>query len=186
VLTRRCAGLDHRDRILWDGIPCTIVARTVVDLAAVLREDHLARAVHEAESRRGMKPSDVEFVLERVPNAKGARVLRRVIHGDVPALLSHMESGFFALLRAERLPLPRTNRRAGAHYVDCRWPEHRLTVELQSYRYHQSRHAWKRDHERRRDARRRGDRFAQYTWDDVFVDPALMLDELRELLGCAP
>jgi hypothetical protein len=35
-----------------------------------------------------------------------------------------------------------TNRPAGAHYVDCRWPEHHLTVELDSYRYHRSRYSW--------------------------------------------
>src|SRR3954447_16845468 len=41
------------------------------------------------------------------------------------------------------LPLPKTNRRKGAHYVDCRWPG--LTVELDSYRFHHSRHSWEQD-----------------------------------------
>jgi hypothetical protein len=65
--------------------------------------------------------------------------------------------------------------------VDCRWPEQRLTVELDSYRYHQSRHAWEQDRRREREARVRGDEFRRYTWSDV-EEPRLMLAELRNLL----
>ena len=39
-----------------------------------------------------------------------------------------------------RAPAPAArapNRSAGRHRVDCRWPERRLTVELDSYRFHQ-------------------------------------------------
>ena len=77
--------------------------------------------------------------------------------GDAPVLLSRLERGFRALLREAGLPLPTTNRRAGAHYVDCRWPEHKLTVELDSYQFHKTRHAWEQDRRRDREARRRGD-----------------------------
>lgn len=66
--------------------------------------------------------------------------------------------------------------------MDCRWPEQRLTVELDSYRYHQSRHAWEQDRRREREARARGDEFRRYTYGDVFEYPRLMLHELRELV----
>ena len=77
---------------------------------------------------------------------------------------------------------PQTNRPAGGRRVDCRWPEHRLTVELDSYRYHHSRHAWEQDRRREREARARGDEFRRYTYGDVFEHPAAMLAELRKLL----
>ena len=96
--------------------------------------------------------------------------------------LSALERRFLALMRENRLVLPRTNRVAGARRVDCRWPELRLTVELDGYRYHHSRHAWERDRRREREARARGDEFRRYTYGDVFDDPRLMLDELRALL----
>jgi hypothetical protein len=70
--------------------------------------------------------------------------------------------------------------------VDCRWPEHRLTVELDSYRYHNSRHAWEQDRLREREAHARGDRFRRYSYGDVFERPAPMLAELRVLLPKAP
>jgi hypothetical protein len=97
--------------------------------------------------------------------------------------LSKLEAGFLDRLREEGLPLPITNRLASGRYVDCRWPEHHLTVELDSYRFHNSRHSWKQDREREREAYARGDEFRRYTWDDVFVSPRPMLGELLGLFG---
>jgi hypothetical protein len=77
------------------------------------------------------------------------------------------------------------NRDAGGRRIDCRWPEHRLTVEIDSYRYHSSRHAWEQDRRREREAYFCGDDFRRYTYDDVFHRPKLMLRELRALLDSA-
>ena len=67
--------------------------------------------------------------------------------------------------------------------MDCRWPDHHLTVELDSYRYHGSRHAWEHDRRREREAYARGDEFRRYTYGDVYEDSRLMLEELRDLIG---
>jgi very-short-patch-repair endonuclease len=75
-----------------------------------------------------------------------------------------------------------TNRLAGGRRVDCRWPEHRLTVELDGYRFHRSRYAWEQDRRREREAYARGDEFRRYTYGDVVEQPQLMLRELEELL----
>jgi hypothetical protein len=58
-----------------------------------------------------------------------------------------------------------------------------LTVELDSYRYHNSRRSWELDRQREREARRRGDEFRRYTYRDVFEEPDLMLSDLRALLS---
>ena len=65
---------------------------------------------------------------------------------------------------------------------DCRWPQYRLTVELDSYHYHRSRHSWEHDHRREREAHARGDQLRRYTWGDVFEHLDAMLAELRLLL----
>ena len=93
---------------------------------------------------------------------------------------------FLELLREAGLPLPITNRPAGAKHVDCRWPEHGLTVELDSYRFHNSRYSWEQDRRREREAHARGDRFRRYTWSDVFEHPRQMLAELGALLAPPP
>jgi hypothetical protein len=70
--------------------------------------------------------------------------------------------------------------------VDCRRPDRRLTVELDSYTYHRSRHAWEQDRRREREAYARGDEFRRYTYGDVFERPEPMLAELRALLARGP
>lgn len=128
-------------------------------------------------------PAQVEAVLTRRRTAPGAKKLRRILRGDVQVTLSALEARFLARLREAGLALPKTNRQAGGRRVDCRWPDQQLTVELDSYRYHQSRHAWERDRRREREARARGDEFRRYTHGDVFERPRLMLRELREILS---
>ena len=128
----------------------------------------------------------MDAVLARRPNAKGAANLRAVMSGEARVSLSRLESRFLALLREHGLPLPVTNRPAGGRRVDCRWPERRLTVELDSYGFHNSRHSWERDHRREREAYARGDQFRRYTWGDVFEQPGPMLAELLELLLLGP
>ena len=183
IRTCRSRRMDPRDTTAVLGIRVTTVARTLVDLAAVLRLDALARACHEAGVLHGTTPAQVEAVLARRPRTRGASRLREVLHGEVRVTLSTLERRFLARLKAAGLPLPETNRLAGGRRVDCRWPAQRLTVELDSYRYHGSRHAWEQDRRREREARARGDEFRRYTYGDVSEDPRLMLAELRVLLG---
>jgi len=186
IRTRRCRNIDRRDGTTFRRVPVMTVARTLVDLAAVLRLDQLARACHEAGVLHRTSPAQIEAVLARLPNSPGAATLRRVLRGEVHVALSNLERRFLELLRGAGLVLPQTNRLVGGRRVDCRWPEQRLTVELDGYRYHRSRHAWEQDRRREREARARGDEFRRYTYGDVFEHPRLMLRELGELLpgGC--
>jgi len=181
VKTHRSRGLDARDETVVRGIPVTTVPRTLVDISSELSLKTLARACHEAGVRYGTTPAAVEAVLARRRNGAGTGKLRQVIHGDVHVTLSKLEARFLELLRTEGLPLPVTNRPAGSRRVDCRWPEHRLTVELDGYQFHNSRHSWEQDRLREREARARGDDFRRYSYGDVFERPAPMLRELRYL-----
>src|SRR3954463_2607918 len=156
---RRIEGIEiRRSRrmrkvIVVKGIPVTSVPETLVDLAAVLTEDELARACHEAGVRYRTTPRQVEAVLPT--NAPGAGRLRAIMSGEARAPLSHLERAFFEPLRDAGLPLPQTNKVAGSKRVDCRWPEQRLTVELDTYRFPNPRYAWEQDRARQRQARAR-------------------------------
>jgi very-short-patch-repair endonuclease len=175
----------EREATSWRGVPVTSVARTLVDLAAAGNETELARACHEAAVRHHTTPRQIEAVLARQPNAPGAAQLRAVLRGDVRVTLSKLESRFLERLKQAGLPLPQTNRPAGTRRVDCRWPNLQLTVELDGYRYHHSRHAWEQDRRREREARARGDEFRRYTYGDVLESPKFMMAELRGLLAAA-
>jgi hypothetical protein len=172
----------HRSRTqargtLWLGIPITTVSQTLIDVARSLPFEQLVRACHEADVKYGVTAASFG---RRIP-----RKLRAALEGGIPVTLSALEGGFLDLLAAERLPVPVTNRPRGAYRVDCHWPAHRLTVELDSYRFHRTRHAWEQDRRRERDAHARGDHHRRYTYGDVFDDPRAMLAELRVLLGAA-
>lgn len=171
--------LQRSDTTRWRGIRTTSAARTIADLTSSLPLDDLARACHEAEVRHHVR---AEAALAAASGLPGVEKLRAIMAGDAPAVLSELERGFLALLRRHRLPQPIVNRPEGGHHVDCRWPQHRLTIELDSYRYHHSRHAWQADRERERRARERGDTHRRYTYKDVFEDPLPMLGDLAGLL----
>jgi hypothetical protein len=176
--TRRARRAVTRVR----GIPVTTVPETLVDLAAVLGPEALARACHEAGVRYKTTPRAVEAVLKRRPNARGARKLRAVMSGETPVTVSEMERGFFKVWRPTGVPLPEANRVATGRRVDLRWPG-RLTVELNSYQFHNSRHSWEQDQQRRRDARARGEEFRCYSWTDVTDEAEAMVAEICALIA---
>ncbi|HEU4978242.1 MAG TPA: hypothetical protein VFT42_05065, partial [Solirubrobacteraceae bacterium] len=182
VLTRCCRTLHQTEGRTWRAIPTTTAARTLTDLASILPLDAIARACHEAGVLHRIGPRQVEAVLARRPNTPGAAKLRAVISGDVRVSLSELERRFLDVLRREHLPLPRTNRVASGKRVDCRWAELKVTVELDSFQSHNSRHTWEQDRAREREAYARGDHFRRYTYGDVFEHPAQMLTELHALL----
>lgn len=191
TLNRKLPGaIVHRARAIpadetrrWHGIRVLTVPRLLVDLAGTLSLDALARVHHEAHIRFKVSAHEVERILARRPTAKGIEGLRAVVRGDTPLLLSQLERGFRRILREHRLPMPLFNRAEGAHYVDCRWPQHRLTVELDSFRFHNTRLVWEQDRQRDRKAHDRGDRLRRFTWRDVFEDQRHMLRQLDHLLA---
>jgi hypothetical protein len=182
VKTHTCRGLEKRDGTIHRGIPITTIPVTIVDLAAELSEDELAKVCHEAGVKHHTTPGQVKAAMARRGYIKGAPNLRAVLDGKVPVSLSALECRFLKLLREAGLPLPITNKQQDSYRIDCRWPDHPLTVELDSYRYHNSRHAWEQDRERERQARKRKDEFRRYSWEDVFKRPEPMLEDLRQLL----
>jgi very-short-patch-repair endonuclease len=175
---RDIEGIEtHRTRskdrgTTWRGIPLTTVPRTLTDLARSMPEKELAVVCHHAQVRFGIRPSQ----------ARGKA--RRILEGHIPVTLSELENRFLKTLDEANLPRPQTNRRTrGRTYVDCRWPDRHLTVELDGYRYHHTRHAWENDRRREREAHARGDEHRRFTYGDVFDDQRLMLAELHDLLA---
>src|SRR5205823_2897871 len=125
LATRRSRGICDLRATTWRGIPVTTIPQILVDLAPTLSLDDLARVCHEAHVR-GTRPEHVEAIMRR--NAPGTKKLRAVLRGDIPVTLSQLEKRFLALLEEHGLPVPHTNIVANERRVDCRWPDHHLTV----------------------------------------------------------
>ena len=158
-----------------EGIPITSVPRVLLDLAPRLAPTDLARACHEAWVHHRTTPIHVEACIARNPTKPGIATLRRALGSDIT--LSDLEEAFLALLAQYGLPRPRTNIAREGDKVDCHWPEHGLTVELLSYRFHATRDGFERDV-----ARRRRSQHMAFTWGDVVERPGPTIAELRQLL----
>jgi hypothetical protein len=183
VIVHRPRKLPHDEIRVWDGIRVLTIPRLLVDLAGRVPLDELARIHHQAWIRFRVPPEAIEMILRRRPNAAGAAGLRAVIHGDTPVVLSRLERGFLDFLGAHGFPAPLVNRPVGAHYIDCRYPRDHVTIELDSFRFHNTRLIWEQDRQRDREAHDRGDTLRRFTWHDVFVDQTHMLRQCTRLIS---
>ncbi|MES1193050.1 MAG: hypothetical protein ABUM26_01915, partial [Solirubrobacterales bacterium] len=68
---------EPQDRWIFDGIPCTTFARTLVDLGSVLKLQQLERAVEQAELLKVLDVKAISDVLARISRPRGVRNLRR-------------------------------------------------------------------------------------------------------------
>jgi very-short-patch-repair endonuclease len=151
-ILHRSRSLGPEDRTVVDAIPCTTVARTLVDLAEVLSERRLADAVHQAEFHRVLDVNEVERVLERVPGRTGRHRLRRSLAAYAPEPLrvrNEAERLVHDLCIQHGLPKPEANASIQGHEVDLYWPQAALVVELDGGPAHLTRRAFHED--RRRD-----------------------------------
>jgi very-short-patch-repair endonuclease len=168
-----------------DGIPVTIVPRTLFDLATVLRPRRLEHALNEAELRRLWDTLSLEHLLLRYPRRRGSRAIRALLaagSAGTAVTRSELELRFLEFLDSARLPQPRTNRFIHGFEVDCVWPEHRLIVELDGYGTHSTRAAFERDRERGRVLQAAGWRCVRVTWRQLREAPGPLARDLRRLV----
>jgi very-short-patch-repair endonuclease len=134
-----------------DGIPVTSWARTLLDLAAVVPQRRLARALERSEELRLFDLPTIEGLLAAHCGRRSAvRVVRALELWDPVPTRSELERMFFALCAEHGLPRPQVNTPIGDLTVDFTWPGSSLVVETDGYATHGTRAAFERD--RARDA----------------------------------
>ena len=175
IVVHRVKALPERDLTSIDGIRCTGVPRTLLDLAPKLAPGLLARACHEAWIHHRVGPRHVEACIARNAGKPGIARLRDALGSD--HTLSDLETGFLTLLRDHGLPLPRTNVVKHTDTVDCHWPALGVTVELLSFGFHATRYGFEQDV-----ARRRRSNHIAFSWGDVFERGPQTVAELRRVL----
>lgn len=189
VVVHRTTVLESCDVTTRSRIPVTTVARTLVDLAALLPADRLAKTIREAD-RAGRLGATALRDASRCVEARrdaGAKALRAAIaeHERLATslTLSELEDRFLALVDAESLPRPLTNHRIRGMRVDAAWPHERVVAELDGWAYHHDRGAFQADRARDVALARAGWTVARFTHADVVDRPAHVADSLRELLA---
>jgi hypothetical protein len=189
VEVHRTRVLERQDVTVRDGIPTTSVARTLLDLSAVVRASDLVTAIDRAERLRIFDLRAVLDVLDRANGRRGARALRRAVAAYEPSTQkSELERRFKALLEtAPDIPSPTFNAlidgETGTHEVDANWPAHGVAVQLDSFEFHRTRRDRERDAVSDADLELAGHRVMRLTWDDATVHGERTLRRVRMGLG---
>jgi very-short-patch-repair endonuclease len=192
VQVHRSSTLTAVDITTVDGIPCTTLARTLLDLAAVVDRRSLERALEQAEIMEVLDLGALDDQVQRNRTTVGGRRLRAVLAdyggGQTPTE-SELEERFLALCRAAGLPVPERqvyiDPGDGEPMVraDFAWRAQRLVVETDGGRYHRSRRAFESD--RRRDQRLMlaGWRVLRITWRQLRDEPRRIVALIARALG---
>ena len=196
------SGIAHRSRVLpddhitvVDGIACTRVARTLVDLAGVLHPRRTERAVDNALAMGVVTVSALADVFDELARRgrQGIADMRRILDvrtdGYVP-VESELEARFVELVREAGLPAPVRQVNLGDEdwigRVDFAYPGVKLVIELDGRRHHSAKLDLEAD--RTRDARlaHAGWRTARIGWDEVVGHPDRVAVRIRQLLDQPP
>ena len=185
ITIHRTRMLEPRDVTSRYGIPVTSVARTLLDLAAVVRTPELLNAIDRAERLGLFDLTAVLDVLERARGRRGAAALRRAVAAYEPSTQkSELERRFRDLIEgAGDFGRPSFNAlvqgETGTHEVDAWWPERRLAVQVDGFEFHRTRRDRERDAASDADLELAGIRVLRLTWDDVTAHGERTLRRLR-------
>lgn len=173
-----------------NGVPCTSVPRTLVDLAASDGTVAAERAWSTMASRRALRPTAIEDELRRHRARPGAPTVRRLLERHRAVLTGRTRSELerAALRMCARFELPRPESNAlvevdGAVYeADLLWRSSALIAELDDWGTHGHAGAFRSDRARDFDLALTGHTTVRLIWDDLTVDGARTAARLHRLL----
>jgi very-short-patch-repair endonuclease len=174
VILHRPRGLEltvHR------GIPVTPLGRTIVDVADVVGARALRAVFEQAEVLR----LDCDVV--PIPGRRGYGRLLAALAEHSPVMSftrSQLERAFVEICREAGLPKPRMNGIIEGMEVDASWPELRLAVEIDSWMYHGTRTAHRRDRRRTAALQLAGWTVLRFTDEDIELDRAYVVRTLTQ------
>ncbi len=154
-----------------DGILCTSAARTIVDLAAVAEPEELERILIAADSLRILNRGRLEELVAASPRRRGLRTLRSLLSAGPVRVRSGRETDMLFVSRLAGLPEPIVNGFVAGIEVDFHWPDLRLVVEVDGYRFHGGRERANNDRDREQRLLAAGWPVARFTRDQLVADP---------------
>jgi very-short-patch-repair endonuclease len=180
----RTSILDRSDVARHRGIPVTSPARTLLDLASILEERALRRAVRRAQSLRLVHLRQLVDAIDRLGRyRRGVRKLARVVATGPAPTRSELEDVVLDLLLRGGFEHPAVNRPLilnGRRVVpDFRWPEQRLVVEADGGAWHDHKLAREDDAERQALLEAHGERVIRVTWHQAITQPSQTLARVR-------
>ena len=134
------SGTLEGDVTRLNGIPITTVPRTLLDIASVVSDRALARAVREAVRLEHVTLPELGAALGRFRGRRGVRRLAETVARYSGLPLQRARSGAevraLELLRDAGRPMPRLNTRVASEEADLSWPRARLILEIDGAPFH--------------------------------------------------
>jgi very-short-patch-repair endonuclease/predicted transcriptional regulator of viral defense system len=178
IRVHRSSALTAADVTTVDGIPCTSLARTLLDLAEAVGERGVEKAIDRAVNLQIFDLRALDEVLDRAVGRRGASVVRRVLadYGGPTLTDEELEERFLILCRQASLTSPAVNEWIAldegiAYKADFVWRAERMIVETDGWGSHRTRRAFEHDRKRDRLLRLAGWDVIRFTWRDVEREP---------------
>ena len=143
-------NLTPADLTVEDGIPCTTIARTLLDLADVIERRRLERAFDQAEAMGVFDLLAIEDLLNRNPRRVAARRVKDLLEEHyIGSTLTESELEELALALCRRIPIPKPAVQRSlilpdgglALRPDFTWVQQRVILEADGDRVHATRQA---------------------------------------------
>jgi very-short-patch-repair endonuclease len=132
---------------------------------------------------------ELESTLGRAPRSHaGAAELRALLTREEgrAETRSRMERRFLKLIRAADLPVPLTNMTVCGFRVDFFWPELKLILELDGYRFHRSHRSFERDRRKAQILKvRAGHDVLRDTWRQLDGEPVAPVATVAQAIAVA-
>lgn len=193
VTVHQLADLEPEHVIFIEGLPVTNTARTIVDLAAVIKEGRLARVL-DAGLAAGVVDFDAidsmfgELGRRGKPGTARLRRLLEARGSDYVAPESELERRLLLVIEQSDIPPPVRQFRAPwlrrvNGRVDLAYPDHQLLVEGDSRRWHLLAEAFETDRLRDNAAQLAGWRILRFTWDEIVDAPERVASTIARALN---
>jgi predicted transcriptional regulator of viral defense system len=191
VAAHRDGSLQPIDKTTIHRIPCTSLARTLLDFAAVAPEWEVRKAVAEAEVLGILDKSKLRALLKRSRRRRGVARLRLIldtIHPQTKRTRSELERLFLGMCVKRAVPEPEVNvwlpAPNGKRYqADFLWRDRKLIVEADSRRFHDTDSSFVSDRKRQQQLELAGWRVSRCTWEEVEREPRRLALTVQGLLA---
>jgi very-short-patch-repair endonuclease len=190
IAAHRDGTLAPADRVVIDGVPCTSLARTLLDLASTQSSSTLRYAVTQAEVEKIFDLAEVVELLERSRGRRGVARLRLAIELHDPQKQEaklELEKRLLRLFKRSALPRFEVNGHLVVNGIsmmpDFLWRDARLIVEADGRRVHGTATAFEKDRLRDQHLAVAGWTVIHATWYQVTNQPERLIQTLRTLLS---
>ena len=191
VIVHRVKKLPDCDVTYIRGVATTNASRTLVDLGGVADEETVELALEDALRRDLTSLPRLRWRIGDLcgRGRPGCATLRRLLEQrePMPPTESALETKLARVIRKSDLPTPvrQFDIRNGGRFVarpDFAYPNAKVAVEADSFRWHSSRAAWERELQRRNDLQRLGWQIVHVTKKDIDERADEVVEDIRAAL----